>query len=92
MRFVPLATRTFLLGDVFDGHWQQVYRASIPLLTTHAGGGLSPPPLWVVQGRSAFDRACKAVWGREEWAIVLLVPSERAPDADESPVLEVVNT
>ena len=38
----------------------------------------------------AFDRACKAVWGREEWAIVLLLPSGPAPDADESPVPEVV--
>ena len=33
---------------------------------------------------------CKAVWGREQWAIVLLLPSGPAPDADESPVPEVV--
>ena len=63
MPFVPLAALMFLLGDVFDGHWQQDDPASVPLLMPHAGGGLSPPPLWVVHGRSAFDRACKAVWG-----------------------------
>ena len=37
-----------------------------------------------------FDRACKALWGREEWAIVLLLPLGPARDADESLVLEVV--
>ena len=79
----------FLLGDVFDGHRQQDDPASILLLTPHAGGGLDPPPLWVVHGRSAFDKACK-VWGREEWAIGLLLPSSPARDAHESPVLEVV--
>ena len=60
------------------------------LLTTHAGGGLSPLPQWVVHGRSAFDRAGKPVWGREGWPIVLLLPSGPALDADESPVPEVV--
>ena len=90
MPFVPLAALMFLLGDVFDGHRQQDDPASIPILTPHAGGGLNAPPLWVVHGRSAFDRACKAVWGREEWAIVLLLPSGLAPYADASPVPEVV--
>ena len=65
MLFVPLAALMFLLGDVFDGHRQQDGPESVPLLTPHAGGGLNPPPLWVVHGRPAFDRACKAVWGRE---------------------------
>ena len=78
------------LGDIFDGHRQQDDPASVPLLTPHAGGGLDPPPLSVVHGKSAFDRACKAVWGRAEWAIVLLLPSGPAPDADASPVPEVV--
>ena len=30
------------------------------------------------------------VWGREEWAIVLLLPSGPTPQADESPFSEVV--
>ena len=90
MPFVPLAALMFLLGDVFDGHRQLDDPASVPLLTPHAGGGLSPPPLWVVHGRPAFDRACKAVWGREEWARVLLLPSGPAQDADECSVPEVV--
>ena len=30
------------------------------------------------------------MWGREEWAIVLLLPSGAAPDVDASPVPEVV--
>ena len=90
MPFVPLAALMFLLGDVFDSHRQRDDPASVHLLTPHAGGGLSPLPLWVVHGRPAFDRACKAVWGREEWAIVLLLPSGPAPDADENPIPEVV--
>ena len=56
----------------------------------HAGGGLSPPPLLVVHRRPAFDRACKVVWGRKDWAIVLLLPSGPTPDGDEDPVQEVV--
>ena len=56
MPFVPLAAFTFLLGDVFDGHRQHDDPASIPILTPHAVGGLDPPPLSVVHGRSAFDR------------------------------------
>ena len=90
MPFVPLAAQMFLWGDVFDGHGQQDDPASVPLLMPHAGGGLSPPPLWVVHGKSAFDRACKAVWGREKWATVLLLPSGPAPDTDQSPILEVI--
>ena len=90
MPFVLLAAVMFLLEDVFDGHWEQEDPASVPLRTPHAGGGLSPPPPWVVHGRPAFDRACKAVWGREEWAIVLLLQSSPAPDADESPVPDMV--
>ena len=90
MPFVPLAALMFLLGDVFDGHRQQDDPTSVPLLTPHAGGGLSPPPIRVVHGRPAFDRACNAVGGREEWAIVLLLSSAPAPDAHESPVPEVV--
>ena len=74
MPFVPLAGLIFLLGDVIDGHRQQEDPAPILLLMPHAGGGLDPPPLWVVHGGSAFDRACKVMGGREEWAIVLLLP------------------
>ena len=83
MPFVPLGVLMFLLGDVFDGHRQQDDPA---LFTLHACGDLSPPPLWVVDGRPACDTACKAVWGREEWAIVLLLTSGPAQDVDESPV------
>ena len=61
MSLVPPATLMFLLGDVFDGHGQQDDPASVPLLTPHAGGGLDLPPLWVVHGELAFDKACKAV-------------------------------
>ena len=88
MPFLPPAAVMFLLGDVFDGHWQQDDPALVPFLTPHAG--LDPPPLWVVHGESAFDRACKAVWGRADWAIVLLVPAGPAPDADASPVPELL--
>ena len=66
MPFVPLAGLMFLLGDVFDGHRQQDDPESVPLLTPHAGGGLDPPPLWIVHRRHAFDRACKAVCGQDE--------------------------
>ena len=72
----------FLLGKVFDGHNQQDDPASVPLLTPHAGGGIDPPPVWVVHGVLAFDRACTAVWGQAELAIVLLVLVGPAPDAD----------
>ena len=54
MPFAPPASPMFLLGDVFDGHRQQEDPASVPLLTSHAGGGVNPPPLWVVQGAPAF--------------------------------------
>ena len=88
--FLALAAVMFLLGDVFNGHRQQDDPASIPILTRDAGGSVDPPPYWVVHGRSSFDRACKAVWGRENWAIALLQPSCPAPNADASPVPEVV--
>ena len=80
----------FLLGDVFDGHWQQDDPVSVPLFTPHAAGGLDPPRVWVVHGESAFDKACKAVWRRAEWAIVLLVPAPPAPDVVASAVPGVV--
>ena len=40
--------------------------------------------------RPLFDTACKAVWGQEEWAIVVLLPSGPVPDADKCPVPKVV--
>ena len=90
MPFVPLAALEFLLGDVFEGYQQQDDLASVPLLTPHARGGISPPPLWVVHGRPAFSRACAAVHGCSEWAIVLLLPAFPIPDPDEYSVPEVV--
>ena len=83
MLFVPLAPLLFLLGDVFEGDRQQDDLASVPLLTPHAGGGINPSPLWVVHGRPAFSRACAAVHGCSEWAIVLLLPAGPVPDANE---------
>ena len=90
MPFVPLAALLFLLGDVFEGYRQQDDPASVPLLTPHAGGGINPSPLWVVHGRPAFSRACAAVHGCSEWAIVLLLPASPVPDGDECSVPEVV--
>ena len=90
MPFLPLAALLFLLGDVFEGYRQQDDPASVPLLTPHAGGGINPSPLWVVHGRPAFSRACAAVHGCSEWAIVLLLPAGPVPDADECSVPEVV--
>ena len=90
MPFVPLAALLFLLGDVFEGYRKQDDPASVPLLTPHAGGGINPSPLWVVHGRPAFSRACAAVHGCSEWAIVLLLPAGPVPDADECSVPEVV--
>ena len=90
MPFVPLAALLFLLGDVFEGYQQQDDPASVPLLTPHAGGGIKPSPLWVVHGRPAFSRACAAVQGCNEWAIVLLLPAGPVPDPDECSVPEVV--
>ena len=90
MAFVPLAALMFLSGDVFDGHGQQYNPASVPLLTPHAGGGIYRPPLWVVHRRPAFSRGCKAVCGRDEWAIVLQLPSGPVPEADGWRVPEVV--
>ena len=90
MLFVPLAALPFLLGDVFEGYQQQDDPASVPLLTPHAGGGINPSPLWVVHGRPAFSRACAAVHGCSEWAIVLLLPTGPVPDPDEYSVPEVV--
>ena len=52
---------------------------SVPLLTPHARGSVDPPPLWVVHSVPAFGRACAAVWGHAEWAIVLLVPTGPVP-------------
>ena len=90
IQFVPLAALLFLLGDVFEGYRQQDDPASVPRLTPHAGGGINPSPLWVVHGPPAFSRACAAVRGCSEWAIVLLLPAGPVPDADESSVPEVV--
>ena len=90
MPFVPLATLMFLLGDVFDGRRQQDDPASVPLLTPHAGGGIEPPPLWVVHRGPALRRACEAVCARGEWAIVLLLPAGPVPHADDCTVPEVV--
>ena len=89
MPFVPLAALPFLLGDVFEGYRQQDDPASVPLLTPHAGSGIDPSPLWVVRGRPAFCRACAAVRGCSEWAIVLLLPAGPVPDADATSVPEV---
>ena len=69
----PPASLMFLFGDVFDGHRQQDDPPLVPLLTPHARGGIDFPPLWVAHWVSAFDRACMAVSGRAEWAIVLLL-------------------
>ena len=90
MPFVPLAALLFLFGDVFEGYKQQDNLASVPILTPHAGGGISPPPLWVVHGRPAFSRTCAAVHGCSEWAIVLLLPAGPIPYPDEYSVPEVV--
>ena len=90
MPFVLLAALLFLLGDVFEGYRQQDNPASVPLLMPHAGGGINPSPLWVVHGRPAFSRACAAVHGCSEWAIVLLLPAGPVPDAYECSVPEVV--
>ena len=90
MPFTPPASPMFLLGEIFDGHHQQDDPESVLLLTPHAGGGIDPPPLWVIYGVSAFDRACTAVWGRAECAVVFLVRAGPAPDADVIPVPEVV--
>ena len=90
MPFVPLAALLFLLGDVFEGYQQQDDPASVPLLTPHAGGGVNLSPLWVVHGRPAFSRACAAVHGCSEWAIVLVLPAGPVPDPDEYSVPEVV--
>ena len=75
MPFVPLAAPLFLLGDVFEGYQQQDDPASVPILTPYARGGINPSPLWVVHGRPAFSRACAAVHGCSDWAIVLLLPA-----------------
>ena len=75
MPFVPRAALLSLLGNVFEGYRQQDDPASVPLLTPHAGGGINPLPLWVVHGRPAFSRACAAVRGCSDWAIVLLLPA-----------------
>ena len=90
MPFVPLAALLFVLGDVFEGYRQHDDPASVPLLTPHAGGGIDPSPLCVVLGRPVFFRACLAVRGCGEWAIVLLLPTGPVPDADECSVPEVV--
>ena len=82
MPFVPVAALLFLLGDVFEGYQQQDDPASVPLLTPHAGGGRNPSPLWVVHGRPALSRACAAVDGCSEWAIVLLLPPGPVLDPD----------
>ena len=74
--------------DAFDGHREDP--PSIPLLTPEAGGGMDPPPMWVVHGAPAFDKACAAVLGSAEWVIVLLVLAGTTHDAYETPVLEVV--
>ena len=90
MSSAPLAALLFLLGDVFEGFRQQDDPASVSLLTPHAGGGINPSPLWVVHGRPAFSRACAAVHGCSEWAIILLLPAGPVADADECSVPEVV--
>ena len=90
MPLVPLAALLFLLGDVFEGYQEQDDPASVPLLTPHAGGGISPPPLWVVHGQPAFSRACAGVHKCSEWAIVLLPPAGPIPDPDGYSVPEVV--
>ena len=90
MPFIPLAALLFLLGYVFEGYQQQDDPPSVPLLTPHAGGGINPSPLWFVHGRPAFSRACVAVHGCRDWAIVLLLPAGPVPDPDEYSVPEVV--
>ena len=90
MPFGPLAALLFLLGDFFEGYQQQDDPASVPLLTPHARGGISPSPLWVVHGRPAFSRACAAVHGCSEWAIVFLLPAGPIADPDEYSVPDVV--
>ena len=90
MSFVPLVALMFRLGHVFDGDRQQDDLASVSLLTPHTGGGIDPSPLWVVHGQPAFCRACAALRGCHEWAIVLMLPTGPVPDADEYSVPEVV--
>ena len=90
MPFLPLAALLFLLGDVFEGYQQQDDPAAVPLLTPHAGGGITPSPLRVVHGRPAFSRACAPVHGCSECAIVLRLPAGPVPNADGCSVPEVV--
>ena len=90
MPFVQLAALLFLLGNVFEGYRQQDDPASVPLLTPNAEGGIDLSFLRVVRGRPAFSRACAAVRGCSELAIVLLPPAGPDPDAHECSVQEVV--
>ena len=64
-------------------------RCQSPLLRHVAGAVLALRFYGLYTGGRRL-RACKAVWGREKWAIVLLLPSGVAPDVDESPVPQVV--
>ena len=90
MLSVPLAALLPLLGDVVERYRQQEHPTPVPLLTPRAGGGRNPLPLWVVNGRPPFSRACAAVRWCSECAIFFLLPARPVPDADEFSVPEVV--
>ena len=51
MPSTPPASLMFMPGDVFDVHQQQDDPALVPLLALHVGGGVGPPPPWLVHGR-----------------------------------------
>ena len=54
MPFHPQVALMFLPGDVYDGHQEQDNPASVPLLTSHVGDGVSTMALWVAHGAQHF--------------------------------------
>ena len=64
MPFVPPAALMYLLGDVFDGQRLRDDPASVPLLTPHAGGGLSPRLCGLYAGGPRMTGHAKRCGGR----------------------------
>ena len=80
----------FLLRTSLMGIINKTIRRRSPFLPHIHGVALNPPPLWAVHRISALDRACTAVWGWADWAIVLLVLAGPTPNAVAIPVPGVV--
>ena len=84
MPFTPPASLMVVLGMSLTDIGNKRTRCRCLSSRRMQGVAYTPRSPWVVHGEDAFHGECATVWGRAEWAIVLLLPTPPARDADET--------